>query len=257
MLGVPVDVRLAAVAWATVGYVLLWIGAVTLIVSAGRSSAFNLVATSSLWLWWVVLGPALLNVGAATMFPMPEGLELTVRQRQGYHAGWDAPLTETMQRFYRRYPEFAGYAVPPDNYSHAWYYAMQHRGDDAAHAAATSYLEALRARQAWTAHWDVLLPPVLLQRLLNGVAGTDLDGRLGYLASVAHYHEELKRFFFPRIFAGATVRDVDWSRAPAHRFISESHVSIEALVVLLVQAACLPLLGLWLAGRRSATTVLS
>jgi ABC-2 type transport system permease protein len=254
LLGLPLDARLAAIVAMTAVYALVWTAAVAIIASLGRSSGFNVVASAGLWLAWVLVGPALLNVGAAAAFPAPEGLELTVRQRQGYHAGWDAPFAETMQRFYARYPAFARFPVPTDTYSHAWYYAMQHRGDAAAADAAAAYRDALAQRQAWTTRWGVLLPPVAFQRLLNAVAATDTDDRLEYLASVARYHEDLKQFFFPRIFAGATVSQMPWTAAPAHTYHSRSHVPMGTALTVVLQA----LIGLgvawWAIRRREAQT---
>jgi ABC-2 type transport system permease protein len=56
----------------------------------------------------------------------------------------------------------------------------------------------------------------------HSLAHTDLQSHLRYLDSVHEYHDRLKQFFFPVIFARRTVGEVDWSAAPAHRFADDS-----------------------------------
>jgi ABC-2 type transport system permease protein len=178
----------------------------------------NVLALLGLWMTCTVLGPALVNVAAAARYPLPEGLELTVAQREGYHGGWDRPLGETMAAFYARYPEWASVPLPADRYSNGWYYAMQQRGDDQARPIADRYRAALEAREAWTAGASRFFPPALLQRALARHAGTDLEAYLAYLDSVAAHHETLKRHFLPVIFSDRTVAEVDWQAAPRHHF---------------------------------------
>lgn len=48
------------------------------------------------------------------------------------------------------------------------------------------------------------------------MARTDLQAHLAYLDSVASYHESLKRYFFPIIFAEATTSELKWNDAPRH-----------------------------------------
>jgi ABC-2 type transport system permease protein len=205
------------VALATLGYVALWTLASMAVATLRRSSDFNLLALLGLWVVWTALGPALVHVAAAALYPLPEALELTVLQRQGYHAAWDAPLPTVMEAFYQRYPEWRGAAIPTDRYSNGWYYAMQQRGDDAAREAARHYRRGLEARDRWVGAVSWIFPPAAFHRLLTRTARSDLRGYLAYLDSVAEYHETLKRHFFPVVFSDATVAAVDWSAAPVHR----------------------------------------
>jgi len=213
---IPIDSTWWRVAALTALYLLSWLAVVALVVAARRSSEFNLLVLLGVWVGWTVIAPAAVNVVAAIRHPLPEALELTVQQRQGYHGAWDEPLPAVMEAFYARYPEWRGTTVPTDRYSNGWYYAMQQRGDDAARDAATRYRAALEARDAFVARASWLSPPAAYQRLLAGVARTDLPAYLRYLDSVAAYHESLKRHFFPVIFSARTVREVDWDTTPRH-----------------------------------------
>lgn len=216
-LGLPLDSRWWTVALAIPLYVAVWGAASAGVAALRRSSDFNVLALLGVWVAWTALGPALVTVAATTRAPLPEALELTVLQRQGYHGAWDEPLPEVMDAFYQRYPEWRSAAVPTDRYSNAWYYAMQQRGDDMAAGAAARYRAGLEAREAWVSRAMLLFPPAVFHRTLSRVARTDLRAHLAYLDSVAAYHERLKRHFLPVIFGNHTVGAVRWDAVPTHR----------------------------------------
>lgn len=217
--GVPLDVTWVGIALASAGYLLAWLAAVWLVAAWRRPSDVNMLVLLGVWVFWTALGPALVSVAAAGRFPLPEALELTVLQRQGYHGAWDEPLPVVMQVFYERYPEWRGHEVPTGRYSNAWYYAMQERGDAAAREAAARYRRSLEARDQWVQRVSWLLPPAALQQWLMRQARTDLQAHLAYLDSVAAYHEALKRAAFPMIFDDRPASSVDWSAFPTHRHV--------------------------------------
>ncbi len=217
LLGIGIDATWFGILWWLTIYVAFWIAVAALVAAAVRSSDTSIVVLLGCWLIAVVLGPAMIATAATVRVPLPEALELTVAQRQGYHAAWDEPLPEVMEAFYQRYPEWRSVPIPTDRYSNGWYYAMQQRGDDAARDAAQRYRRALIDRDRWIGSVSWLFPPALLQRRLSQTAGTDLNGYLRYLDSVSAYHETLKRHFLPSVFSSATVRDIDWANAPRHR----------------------------------------
>jgi ABC-2 type transport system permease protein len=253
-LALPADTRLLAIVTLVILYVLFWAGASLIVVAWRRSSDISLVTLLGVWIVTAILGPALVNVVAGLRYPLPEALELTVRQRQGYHEAWDRPLAETMTRFYHRYPEWRDAPVPEHRYSNAWYYAMQQRGDDEAAPAAAEYRERHTRRLAWTGRALMLFPPALLQSVLNAIARTDLESHLAYLDSVGAYHEALKHYFFPTIFSDASIERVHWQSAPRHVFRDDrptiwTRSDTVALTILAAIVTSLGAIGLWRAER--------
>jgi ABC-2 type transport system permease protein len=255
-LALPTDTRLLAILALVIVYVLFWAGASLIVVAWRRSSDVSLVILLGVWIVTAILGPALVNVVAGLRYPLPEALELTVRQRQGYHEAWDRPLPESMRRFYQRYPEWRDAPVPEDRYSNAWYYAMQQRGDDEAAPAAAEYRETQTRKLAWTGRALMLFPPALLQSALNAIARTDLESHLAYLDSVASYHEALKRHFFGTIFSDASIEQVQWNSAPRHVFRDDGRTIWSRLdtVALTILAAAVTSLGAIGLGRAESAT---
>ncbi len=238
------------------GYLVLWFGACSLVVAFRRSSPFNAIALLTLWLVWTVVGPSLANVVIATAMPVPEALEVTVRQRQGYHESWDRPQGEVMDNFYRSYPSYASYPIPDDRFSTGWYFAMNQMGDDEARKLAEAYRATIERRQELTDRVASFFPPVLAQRGFNRIARTDLESHLDYLDSVRAYHEELKAFFFPIVFREDPKGSVDWTGVPRHWHsdVGRARSSLDYVLVLSLLAAALFGAGFLRLGARAAAT---
>ena len=113
-------------------HTLFWFALCLGVAVGRRSSTANAMILVGMWVAVTFLAPAVLSLANAVLHPVPEALELTVRQRQGYHEAWDLPPSETMEDFYKDYPEWSDQTVPEDEFTWAWYYAMNHRGDQAA-----------------------------------------------------------------------------------------------------------------------------
>ncbi|WP_419949007.1 ABC transporter permease [Candidatus Palauibacter sp.] len=195
-------------------HTLFWFALCLGVASLRRSSAANAMILVGTWVALTLLAPAALSLANAILHPVPEALELTVRQRQGYHEAWDLTKDETMQGFFEDYPEWSDRTVPEDAFTWAWYYAMNHRGDRAARDASRAYADVLREREEWARRWSLLVPPLAAQLALDRLAATDLGAQLAYQDAVRRHHERLKTHFYPVFFATAPINAVDWDQVP-------------------------------------------
>ncbi|MBL9213573.1 MAG: DUF3526 domain-containing protein [Opitutaceae bacterium] len=209
----------AALAWLgdALLHLLVWTAFAAVVAAACGSTGASLAAAGTVWLGAVVVLPAALNLGLTAAFPVPEGLELTVRQRQETHAGWDRPKEETFARFFAAYPEWRDTPPVTGRFAWKWYYALQHGGDAAVAASARTYAANLRARAAAAERLAWLVPPVGAQLLLSRRAGTDLEAHLEFLERVRAFHEALKHYFHPLIFAEAELKPAAWSAFPRYQ----------------------------------------
>lgn len=215
-LPLPLDGTWWTVVAASLVYAAFWCAIVLVVAGLHRPASSNLLLLLGVWMTLTLLGPAAISVSATARFPLPDALELTIRQRQGFHGAWDEPLPAVMEDFYTHYPEWRGVPIPQDTYSNAWYYAMHQRGDDSAADAAHRYRQGLESRERFIARMAWWCPPAALHRLLASLARTDLASTLRYLDSVAAYHETLKHHFMPAIFWDRTIGEVDWNAVPRH-----------------------------------------
>ncbi|MCB2410529.1 ABC transporter permease [Hymenobacter lucidus] len=247
----PLDGRVATWLALTVLYCLFWFGVVLVITAWQRTSAVNAVALLGVWLLLVVLVPSLLNLGVAAARPVPQGLELTIRQREEIHGGWDRPKTETMNRFFALYPQWRDTATIRERFVWRWYYAFQHLGDQAVAPLAAAYAHGLQARYDLVERLNWLSPAINAQSSFNALAGSDLPTHLAFQRSATHYHDSLRAFYYPFLFRQAEFTHADYAREPRHSFTSLAEVATarRGLPTLLLSVAALFGLGLLLLRR--------
>lgn len=212
--GVDSDGRAGWAAALIALHTLFWFALCLGVAARRRSSTANAMILVGVWVAFTFLAPAVLSLANAVLHPVPEALELTVRQRQGYHEAWDLSPSETMEVFFEDYPQWSDHAVPEDEFSWAWYYAMNHRGDQAARDASRAYRDVLTRRDEWARRWSLLVPPLATRIALDRLASTDLGAQLAYQDAVRRYHESLKAHFQPLLFSAAPIAQVDWGRVP-------------------------------------------
>jgi len=219
---VPLDGR---VGWwlALVGlYCAFWLGVVLLVTAWQRSSSFNAVALLGAWLVLLVLVPSLLNGYVTAAQPLPQGLALTMQQREAIHGGWDRPKAETMTRFFTDYPQYRDTAAIKERFVWRWYYAFQYLGDKSAAPLAAAYAQGLRQRHELAGRLAWLSPAVVLQSSLTALAGTDLPAHLAFQQSATRYHDTLRAFYYPFLFKKIPFTHADYAREPRHTFTSST-----------------------------------
>ncbi|UOQ69257.1 ABC transporter permease [Hymenobacter volaticus] len=226
MLGaqVPLDGRVGLWLALVTFYCLLWFGLAYVVTGLQRNSAFNAVALVGLWLILVVLVPGLLNVYVSAARPVPQGIALTVKQREEIHGGWDKPKMETMNRFFALYPQFRDTATIKERFVWRWYYAFQHLGDQSVRPLAAAYSQGLQQRYELVNRLSWLSPAINAQSSLNALAGTDLPTHLAFQQSATRYHDALRAFYYRYLFHKVAFTHADYAKEPTHTFTSTPEI---------------------------------
>jgi ABC-2 type transport system permease protein len=201
-------------------YCLFWFGVAFLVAALQKNSAFNAVTLLGVWLMLTIVIPALLNVYVAIKQPVPQALELTIKQREVVHAGWDKPKRETMETFFALYPEWTDTTEIQGRFAWRWYYAFQHLGDVAVQDLASEYQESLFARHQLVERLNVWSVPVNVQGIFNAMAGSDLPAHLAFLQSATQHHDSLREFYYPFLFRQVAFTHADYEKEPRHSFTS-------------------------------------
>lgn len=195
-------------------YMLFWAGVCLLVSRRGMGSVANAATLAASWLTLTLILPALALLVINSAFPVRQGVELTLAQREAVHGGWDKPKDATMQAFFRHHPEWQGTAPVEGGFHWKWYFAFQHLGDLSVGAQVDAYRQGLEARDRWTRRISLLLPAVGMQVATHRMARTDLAAQLDYQDRIRTYHEQLRRFYYPYIFNGTPFRERDFDQAP-------------------------------------------
>jgi ABC-2 type transport system permease protein len=212
VLGLPLDASLGLFAGTAVGYVLVWFGICFWVASLGKASGTNAVLLVTAWLGLLLLVPAAVNQYLLVRYPLPEALATTVRQRKGYHEKWDLPQAPTVARFFAHYPQFRHFPLPAASFNWLWYYAMQQMGDDESAPQASELRRKLYQREAASRQLGLLLPSLHAQLGLNDLARSGLGNQVRFLDETSRFHEQLRLYFYPRIFGEQPVAAEPWDR---------------------------------------------
>lgn len=224
-LAIPFDAAFFAFSLISLLYVLFWCSLTWLVASFDKSSSQN---AQILLICWVILNlilPAGINAIQRIMYPVPEAMSAVIQNREGYHSQWDKAKEPTMEHFYQRYPQFAVYSLPEEkDFSWLWYFAMQQLGDDQAADQVIALKQKLRSR-AQFANWaGWMVPSVHSQLSLNSIAVSDIENYLNYLTALEGFHEELKLYFFPRVFSEAPVAAENWDEFVVQTFSDQLNI---------------------------------
>jgi ABC-2 type transport system permease protein len=210
ILRLPVNVPFLITMLLLMFYVCFWFAVSFWVVTWKKTSAFNAVSLLALWVFLTILSPALVNSYMTNAYPVPEALEMVVKQRQGYHEKWDMDKKVTMDKFYAHYPQYRKYALPDKQFSWLWYYAMHQMGDDESATESQALNEKLWRRHEVSSNIALFLPTLHTQLSLNSLAQSDLENHLLFLDSTKRFHEKTRLFFYDKIFEEHPVSSIDW-----------------------------------------------
>ncbi|MDT0678539.1 ABC transporter permease [Autumnicola musiva] len=199
---------------------LFWFGVTFLVAALQKNSAFNSVVLLGIWLGLTIIIPSLLNIYVAVKQPVPQALDLTIKQREEVHGGWDKPKKETMERFFIHHPEWQHTAPIEGRFDWRWYYAFQHLGDVAVEDLAIDYQESLRKRHKLANQLDFLSIPVNVQTTLNAIAASDLPSHLNFIRSATQHHDAIRAFYYPFLFNQIPFTHAEYQDEPEHSFMS-------------------------------------
>ncbi len=224
-LNIPFDKSLFTFYGLGILYILFWFAVSFFIVSLQQHSNFNAVILLTIWLFLIIILPATINTYIVNKYPIPEALELTVKQRNAYHEKWDMDKKITMDKFYNHYPQFKHYPLPNAEFSWLWYYAMQQAGDDDSAKQSRELETKLQQRNKASQLIAQFIPTLHTQIQLNEIAKSDLGNQLLFLKETKHFHEKMRLYFYPKIFDNAVVNKENWSKFKVETFSDPSEIS--------------------------------
>ncbi|MEM7417527.1 MAG: DUF3526 domain-containing protein [Gemmatimonadota bacterium] len=201
----PDVLLLAAVAVCHISFwAALTVGVTRRIDSAATSAAVLLGA-------WVVAALAVPVVAAAVaerQYPVPEGGEILLTQRETVNRAWDLPEEHTMVAFVASHPTWEEYAEVSETFEWKWYYAFQQVGDESVSEESEALRRGIRERDRFMGLASWVSPPLLVERAFSGRAETDIAAYQRYEACARDYHRYLREAHYPMIF-GAEPYDMD------------------------------------------------
>ncbi len=181
-------------------YVLFWTGVCAAVAAWQQTGEVILATLVALWILLGVVVPTAGRMAIDRAVPLPSGADIIMTQREAVNDAWDLPKATTMAAFVERHPRWAAFAAISRPFEWKWYYAFQQVGDQKTQALSEAYTAGRMQRDRLAGWLAVVAPPVLLERSLQALAGTDLRASLAYEARVRAFHASLREFYYPKLF---------------------------------------------------------
>jgi ABC-2 type transport system permease protein len=218
---------------------LLWVCAVTIygafwfalsvaINAVGKSAATNAIALAACYLAFVVVIPALVNLGATTFYPVPSRIEFVNAMRAETQEA-NRKGSQLLGKYFEDHPELA---KPQDTKSP---FSKTGEDDFAMLSMAKDELVArqmkpllerfdaqLNHQHQLVNRFRYLSPAILMQSLLYDITGTGVERYQHFLRQVDEYHQSWRRYFSPRVFEKRALASGDLASLPQFQFAEES-----------------------------------
>ncbi|MEJ5978277.1 DUF3526 domain-containing protein [Novosphingobium sp. PS1R-30] len=204
----------ALIVLAAAAYLLFWIALALLVGRLGASSTANAATLAGAWLVLTLVLPTLAHVAINQAVPIDQGSEIALAQREKVNAAWEIPREETMRQFYASHPQWSGSPPLGPDFHYKWYLAFHQVGDESVARQVQAYKAGLKKRDAAARTVGWALPPVGLQALLTGLAGTDLAAQLAYQERIRAFHRDLREFYYGYLFTDRPFAKADFAKAP-------------------------------------------
>jgi ABC-2 type transport system permease protein len=159
-----------------------------------------LATLMTIWIFVGVIIPAVGRMVIDRAVPVPSGADIILTQRESVNDAWDLPKSVTMAAFAARHPQWAAHTAVERPFEWKWYFAFQQAGDQQAQGLSDAYTAGREKRDRLAGWLAVIAPPVLLERSLQTLAGTDMRSSLAYESKVRRFHAALRDFHYPKLF---------------------------------------------------------
>jgi len=192
-------------------YLVFWATLCFMIARPNASRGLNLTSLIALWIVLCGILPVLLSEVSAKATPMPSGSEILMTQREAVNDAWDLPKSETFEPFVWKHPELAPYTEVSKGFEWKWYYAFQQVGDQKAERLSRAYRHGRLKRDTLAGQWSFFSPASFVQRAFERWAATDTVAILGYEDQMRAFHQNLRMYYYERLFKGLVfdASDVD------------------------------------------------
>ena len=216
--GIPIIANVDEVAifiLLSLGYVLFWFVLACLVNLKGKSSANNAVWLISWWVMLVLLVPAIINLTANSIYPLPSRADLINKYRVT-KIDAEKRADELLVGYLSDHPELAGFKGA----SEAWmkYYAKQDLIKKEVGSVMDGFEQEVRNRQQWVENFRFLSPSLLLQSAFNEISGTSSSHYESYRMQVKDFTNVWRNHFMPKIFKGESFTKSMLSELPEFRY---------------------------------------
>lgn len=223
-------------------YGVFWFTAAVLVAALGRPSSTNAMLLAGTWLVLVVIVPSLLSLAATTAHPVPSRVQMIQAMRVASDDA-NAQGSRLLAQYYEDHPELAtGDVQQAMSDFNLVRVAVGAEVERRVRPVLDRYTRQLSAQQRIVERARFLSPAILMQDVLNDVAGTGMARHQEFVRQVESYHERWREYFVRLVFQKARLQD--YSDVPRFAFEEETAGTVGRRVAVGLAGLALPALAI-------------
>lgn len=238
---------IAAVAVAC--YLAVWFALGLAVSRFGGHSASNAAILGAVWVAWTLVVPALIDSVSSAAAPPPSRSKMVVELREiSNRLSQDAKAAA--RQFYLQHPELLQNAQVPDvKMFYNRFYAIQQMTDESIRPVIEEQDRMRREHDVYSTRLAWLSPSLLLQQILNAVAGNDFNRHARFMEAVHGYRDRARRLLEPKVFGQRPLELQDFDRLGRFDFKEEPSGelmsrTLPVIAAMALMAAALVMIGL-------------
>lgn len=208
----------SALTWSigVIVYCAFWFGLLFFLIGFRRNTAFNAIGSAGLWVLFLIVIPAILNISVDTKYPL-DSMELAgLTRRTGLENEDDeSESREVIQEFLEHRPQYSNAgSFTSENMGAKAYAAFTVLKDINSQKVVDIYNAAIEEREEWTSRFNWLNPAVTMQETFSQIVKSDISNYLDFQTEIKKFHNDITDFYFQRLFKDKLLIQSDYNERP-------------------------------------------
>lgn len=231
-------------------YILFWFAMVFLINILINNSAKNAVSLLAIWVFIILIIPAVIGQLGNTFYPIPSRTKL-ISEIRNVKEEISKKQDEILDSYLRDHPEYASNNTST-NYSF-WhkYMASQNLVEEELKPLIDTYDIQLENQQKWVQNWQYTSPAIILQQALNDIAGTSSLHYQNFREQAGAFSKQWRNFFVPLLYKNKKFSTKLYYKLPTFKYkVSDSSSLLIKLISLIVFSLFFVSIAWWVFKRK-------
>lgn len=197
-------------------YLSFWFALMFLLISLKKNSSLTAISAASLWLLFLIVLPAVLNVYANLIYPIDNTALAEITRRKGLENEDDLNESKAVILEYLQNREDlkGAHSLIDVNIMAKAYAAFTALNDNHHKNEVSDYFAQIRRRQKWISLFKWANPAVNTQAILNEIVETDSEIFQSFYQSIEGFHNDITSFYFDKLFLNKQITNKDYDTLP-------------------------------------------
>lgn len=197
-------------------YLSFWFALMFLLISLKKNSSLTAISAASLWLLFLIVLPALLNVYANIMYPIDNTslADITRRRSLENEEDFDEAKAVILEYLQNQDDLKGADSLIEVNTLAKAYAAFTALNDNHHRKEVSDYFDQIRLRQDRISLFRWANPAVNTQGILNEIVKTDSGIFQSFYQSIENFHKSITSFYFDKLFLNQEITKKDYETLP-------------------------------------------